>query len=754
MNGLSITAKLAAAQLRQNRKRTVFTLLGIILAAAMISAVFGFAQSGITGIGNLIRSQSDFHIAFETLTPEDAAKIAADESIESSYTENYDDGRVGLYARLNEPSGDVYTQGRDIAGKYSIPPGSYGITRNTELLAVEGYLPDVYRDTIYTMAAVLLLIIIGTSVIVVSNAFRVSAGERTMQFGMLKSVGATAKQVRQSVLYEGLFLTLIGVPVGIAAGLAGEAIVLPIANSMLSGLNTLGNIEIRFDFAISWQAILLSVAIGALTVFISALIPAYRAAKLSAIDAIRGSKDVKLKPKQVRTSKLAKKLFGCEGELAAKGIKRDRRGYRATVVSLAAGVILFLVGTTFGGALLVSSEQMYGGLDATAMASYSASESQGGDTEITIVNKEEQPGEDLTLLDPEIANKVTDRLRAYNGGTPIKMLAINENCSNDQPALLSVDGEKAFANLKNMIPLISVTLDDAFYSELCEEAGAQPGEAILINTMRYRGVYQEQTAGGVTVGVGSEWQTIQPLSPGIVGQTLNINRNFGGNLTQVPVGGVLSEMPPELKNMLEGAFALYAILPGMGGNTVAWFAMAEDAASFSEFAQSVLEEEIPTQNDGSIAVNLQTQDIMELYAAMNGLNSLVMVFVYGFIALLTLIGLTNVISTIMTNIRLRQSEFAVLMSVGMTREGLRRSLNLESMMCGIRSLIFGLPIGLILSFLLHQSLNTMIETPFALPWLPLVCCTAAVFIVTFVTMKLASSRIRKGSIVETIRSRD
>jgi putative ABC transport system permease protein len=729
MSGMSITAKLAAAQLRQNRKRTVFTLLGIILAAAMISAVFGFAQSGINGIGNLIRSHSNYHISFVSLSPENAAKIAADDAIESSYTVDFDGGQVGLYARLNQPSGDVIAQGRGIAEKYGIPSGSYSITRNTELLAVEGYLPDVFRNTIYSIAAILLLIIIGTSVIVVSNAFRVSAGERTMQFGMLKSVGATAKQIRQSVLYEGLFLTMIGVPLGIAAGLLGEAVVLPIANSMLSGLSSLGNIEIRFDFAISWQAILLSVAIGALTVFISALIPAYKAAKLSAIDAIRGSKDVKLKLKQVRTSKLTKKIFGFEGELAAKGIKRDRRGYRATVIAIASSVALFIVVTVFGEGVLRAASELYPNITATAAAGLRIS-GFGDQYAYTEEKSEDGTSEQPPEFDNDVLDSTFNKLQSYGGGTKVRMYATNYTYATYDD-IISDQVKYLYEEDYNEITIVS--LDRDTYLDIIRKAGAKDGQAVVLNYLSYRN----------NEGV----RTILRPFKFTVGN-MNIV-SFSGE-KQLNIGGEITEVPPELRLNMKGS--LYIFTQNFGANEVDFYADTPDSAGFVAFAEDSLEN--LNNSDEQNGIYTFAQDIKAQLSATRGLAELIMLFIYGFIALLTLIGLTNVISTIMTNIRLRQREFAVLMSVGMTREGLRRSLNLESLMCGTRALLFGLPIGLILSFLLYQSLNGAIEIPYALPWIPLVCCIAAVFIVTFVTMKLASSRIRKGSIVETIRARD
>ena len=79
-----------------------------------------------------------------------------------------------------------------------------------------------------------------------------------------------------------------------------------------------------------------------MTIFISTYIPARRASKVSAIDAIRQTDDIKLSGKTVKTSKLVRKVFGMEAEIGLKNVKRNRKRYLATVFSLVISIILFL----------------------------------------------------------------------------------------------------------------------------------------------------------------------------------------------------------------------------------------------------------------------------------------------------------------------------------------------------------------------------------------------------------------------------
>lgn len=149
---------------------------------------------------------------------------------------------------------------------------------------------------------------------------------------------------------------------------------------------------------------------------------------------------------------------------------------------------------------------------------------------------------------------------------------------------------------------------------------------------------------------------------------------------------------------------------------------------------------------------IEVKNNEEVPFAMRDITRLIMVFIYGFITMLTLIGLTNVISTISTNVRSRGREFAALRSVGMTPAGLRRMLNLESILCSAKSLIIGVPLGILGSYLLYRAFSSPVELDYAIPWLPIVQCTLGVIAITWFTMRYSMSQLRHDNIVETIRS--
>ena len=132
--------------------------------------------------------------------------------------------------------------------------------------------------------------------------------------------------------------------------------------------------------------------------------------------------------------------------------------------------------------------------------------------------------------------------------------------------------------------------------------------------------------------------------------------------------------------------------------------------------------------------------------------SIVNVFAYGFIILISLIALANVFNTISTNIMLRRREFAMLRSIGLSQKGFSKMMNYECLIYGVRSLIFGLPAAVLMTYLIWKVTAQAFETGFYLPWKGVVIAVSSVFIVVFATMLYATSRIRNDNTIDALRN--
>ena len=741
---MNIVYRLTLRQLRLNRGRTIMTILGIVLSIAMVCCVAGFVFSlRDLGIESVKQRVGDWHVAYINVSAETASSIAEEELFSSYYvTEGDTEGQSNIYLRLENPGRDIIDLAGGIAEKYGVE--TWG--GNTELLAFEGIIPyDNIMVTFLIIATIAIAVIVAGSVIVIANAFFISSSERVRQFGILKSAGATSSQLRFSILFEALVLMLIAAPLGILLGFAIQAAVLWTTNSLLAEVFALNihDATLAFRVVFSPMIILVSVAIALLTVLISAWLPARRAARTSPIDAIRQTKDIRVKPGSTKSSRLTKALFGFEGTLAARSLKRSRGKYRSTVVSLSMSIILFVSMSSIIWVLNKSVDMQYGGYDFDVLI-----DARGDLDTLGRIEKE------LSVL-PDAEVQTTKRI---NLQTTAPDGFLSESVSRDMAREIAEGNE--FGILLFSVP-------DKEFSRLLPITGSSVS-AILVNTATYTHNNRKVELSPFNCEVG----TVLPLKvkssleeqhdPDTVNPSEGI-REESLELGSISIGKVINEIPEGLS---EGQFmssslnAASLLVPEsffreffsaheneLLPRTGAWFtATTLYPDTFSEEARTVLG---PFIEDD--AAQVFVTNISQMTRFNQNISMLFMLFGYGFITMLSLIAITSVVATISTNMALRRQEFAMLYSVGMTPRGMDRMLNLESLLYGLKSLAIGLPISLILSFVIFKAMENTFAFAYQPPLVPMLICVVAVLLLTFGTMRYSKGKLRRTSIVEAIR---
>ena len=221
----------------------------------------------------------------------------------------------------------------------------YKIKINKELLAYQGAsLDDDTLRTIYGLGAFIMGIVLVSSVFVIRNGFAISITERLKQYGMLSSIGATKKQIKKSVYFEGFILGIIGIPLGILSGIFAIYILVNVVNYILKDYVSSGTL---LTYGISWTAIVVSIIVSVVTIWLSCRRSAKKASKITPIEAIRSSEDVKLKAKKIKCPKIITKIFKTGGEIAYKNLKRSKKKYRTTVISIIVSVVIFIAISSF-----------------------------------------------------------------------------------------------------------------------------------------------------------------------------------------------------------------------------------------------------------------------------------------------------------------------------------------------------------------------------------------------------------------------
>ena len=681
---MNLTSKLAKSQLKINRFRTMWTLIGIVLSVAMLTAVYGFALGGRDLIVNM---------SIETLA------IGAAE-----YTDD----------------------GYQVAGEF-----------------VESYLYQSARFTriFVSIAAILSVVIVGISVVIVSNAFRISATERLRQFGILKSVGATRRQIRQTVIYESVYLALIGIPIGIGLGLLVQMIGIQIVNHFLVLTPFAAGTTETLHFTLSWEILIAAVLISFVMAILAAWLPARKAARVTAIDAIRGAGEVKVKAKHLRRGRIVGKVFGYEGTLAAKSLRRNRRNIRATVLALAISIVLFISAAGLGHTVNRTAHIVFGATTNHIIVGGFAADWRERDT----------------FLESETANEITQRLLDFGEVDLIAVGSDNGTFRADvprtmmTPAMLDFLYEFWFAEQGADYHTVGVTLvtaDPETYAELARQADVPDGSNILLNhfTMQFTQFDED----GAT---GTRWLDFVPYRFSPLTIELTDREDYSHPLE---LHGVLNlgSLPNEVWDAAGGGSGISILVPDLAVQTYSWFATPTyDTDGFTTYFDAVLHEKIdaPVLAPGESGVRLSVWNLLQEADMIVSTGRLVMVFVYGFVSLLIIIGLTNIISTVSTNIYARFREFAMLKSVGMDRRGLRRILNLESVLCSAKAVVIGLPIGILASWLIHGTMADTVMFAFEVPWIAVAQCVIGVFVITWVVTMVSARKLRRQNVVEALR---
>ena len=639
---------------------------------------------------------------------------------------------------------------------------------NSDLLMYSGtFAVNAFTTMLYSLAAIVIGLIMFGSISLIYNAFSISVSERTKQFGLLSSIGATKKQLKRMVFFEALSVSAIGIPIGVIAGIGGIGVTLMLLGDKFKSMG----FGVDMKLSVSPAAIIIAVVVALITVLISAWIPSKRATKVSAVEAIRQNMDVK-NTKPVKTSKLTYKLFGLSGMLANKHYKRNKKKYRTTVLSLFMSIVLFVSASAFTDYLMETVGVGFGsvGYDLTMNASgnefdkitpeellnrmKAAKSVTGGaysqeryvnaeistkyltNEGIEFLDKNQGQSEDKSSRDAHsyitFVDDATFRALLKENGLNEKKYMDPEN-----PLAIAVDGATMFNLYTQKYETTNFFKDDEFSLVIQKEKdipGYYCSGEITDETGKTVVRYTKDPESNVE---GKEY-ILYTLEEGYLYTTLNI-------------GDVIYEKPFFVRDS-SGMRFIYPISLAEQvfedfdaiNNSYYYMLTSDNHAESYTAVQSIL------SDNGFNAKNLQ--NIAEMEESERNIVTIIRVFSYGFIVLISLIAAANVFNTISTNISLRRREFAMLKSVGMAQKDVNKMMNFECLLYGSRALLYGLPVSCGVTYLIYLAIMEGYEASFHLPWTAIGIAVLSVFLVVFITMMYSMSKIRKDNPIDALKN--
>ncbi|WP_273485148.1 ABC transporter permease [Desulforamulus ruminis] len=598
---------------------------------------------------------------------------------------------------------------------------SHTYVLNDDVLRFMGLSEDkVFNAPLYSIGGILVALIMLGSVFLIYNSFNISLNERIHQFGILMSVGATEKQLRNSVLFEGLCIGVIGIPIGILIGIPSIRLVLSLVAENFA--NVLYN-NVPLTLKVSVPALVAAAVISMITILISAYIPAKKAAGTPVMECIRQTNEVKAEAKAIKTSNLTSRLYGLEGTLALKNFKRNKRRYRSIILSLTLSVVLFVSSSAFGTYLDQLTEQS----------------SVEVDGDILLYTRDMTESEFSQLY---------NTLKTADGVTQSTDQAVSTyTCEVNTSDLTSdfLDSFQKSAGFDASSKTVKLSLDvqfieDNIYQNFIESIGLSTAEytgkdAKMVVVGKYNGGLDIFTERSMDFTIGTESGK----------QTKTIHTTFADTYPLDP--------PPAERSEVKG-YVLMVVAPHqMKPQFDALNAPTKLGLTFwsDNPAQSTVKMQAMIEGLG-ITSDYTLYNVHAILEQNRNILFIVNLFTVVFIAMISLIAVANVFNTISTNIKLRRRELVMLRSVGMSDRDFNKMIRFECALYGARTMLWGLPLSGILSLLIYQGMVVGGgDMKFIFPWDSIAISMLGVFLVVFITTLYAIRKIKRENIIDALR---
>lgn len=641
------------------------------------------------------------------------------------------DGKYNVYTQVNEKK-DIKKYVSEVKGNLSLSKSekdNLNVEYNSYLLTLEGRgLNDVTNDALIEIVAFVIFIIVICTILVIYNIFQISVIERIKQFGILRSMGATPKQIRRVVFKEAAVLSLVSIPIGLVSGIFAMKILFIVITKILGDM-----IEIEFITVVSPKVLVISSLVALVTVYISSIKPALTASKISPLEAIRNNLGKKKgKIRRVKSNLLVKKVFKVEGEIAYKNIKINRKRFVVTISSMVISIVLFIV---FGS--MMSFGEEFSKFKEFSYQDYSLSKQ--------------------ATRNKGFSNKDYEKVKSIKGVNKVHRLFIDQNYSTEIPKekvneiyikSLHEDLPNENKKAKNIKVATEFRGFDSEQLKLCKEKLIS-GEINEESMNKERGVLIVQNS--VVYDEKAKKTSMINISNLKVGDEIKIGENKGENSNinnKVKVVGILKESPIG-KFVPNGAMYVIAtenLFKEIGkDNSFHYMDIILDKNADRESVTKSLKEF--TKEDKRISL----ADTKEMLEGMRRTNLTMKIFLYGFVSVIALISSLNIVNTISTNLMLRKREIAALEAIGMTGKQVKKMVYLEGVLYGIISAIIGALIGSGLSYYLGKMIGNVRGFQWTIPWNFIIVAIVGCMLIALISSYFPLRRIKNESLIDNIR---
>ena len=610
---------------------------------------------------------------------------------------------------------------------------------------------EEFSTDLIKIVGIILCIIVIISVILIYTTFSITYNERTKEIGILESIGMNRKQIKNMLIKENSILATIGIVIGELLGIGFMYFIIKIINILIRnqikspiGSKILIDPNIEIYLVITVGIILLTAVVIYIIVLLSSMLQMKKINKIYPINAINNNINNE-KIQKVKKLRFIEKLFKQEGIIAARNIKRNKTKYRAITASISITIILFLV--------ISEMTNIIGG--------YIGNINNYKEYEIILANHSNDTSK-------EIIN-ILEGTGIMDNYLKISRTIVNSSTINNNII------EPLSENKTNYSQIQVVTLEGQEYEKFLnnlEIKKLEKGKCILVDTVEVKNTGRVRTTNFV-VGDNIILENIKNNEENL---ETSIEEQEMLNETQEIIGNIVKEDTKENEKIeekrLEYELEIAAISQQDWGNITELntsiyspIILIVSEETFAELSKKLsfindyiyIDTSKPEEID-NIVNNIKETGIalisMNLYKENESyINRALMIRVlaYSFIIVVIMISTVNIFNIIYSNFILRIREFAILKSLGMSDKKIKKMLNLEGVFYGLKAILIGIIIGVIILYLIYLSTRESILETFKIPLIRIAIVIIVIYIIIFLAIYKGKKKIDINNIIEKVK---
>lgn len=615
-----------------------------------------------------------------------------------------------LYIKDKDVSNNIFTHAKEINKKIE----KEHILFNSSYLAIQNIFEKDSQSAfinVYKMVAAIIIIIMFISYFIIYQAFHLSTYDRIQYLGMLSSIGATSKQKKRSVYFEGLLLSIIAIPLGIFVSFVG----LSIAFLLINQMPFLKSMNLSIHTHISLEYLFMIIILSLLTIMLSLYLPARKISKISVIDALNKSDEIKVKSKKLKQGRLVKRFLNIQQQLAIKNYKRQGKRSQIIVFSLVVSMIAFVSIYSFGNRIVSQFDEQMN------LKKY--------DVEVQFSYETEE------LMRQYLKNN--SKIDQYTIYSEFPIYAkLDQSYINFDIKRTNVSPELYDGYSEIEIKAV----DQQTYQKICQDnnISVQKNQGLLFDSPIY--YFENENNEKDNYSINKFKKMDQHFIQSMHYQDIDSeDKEIKENIVLFDSLEIIQKDTYDFDN----ESSIVIIVP------------EEKMSNIIHKSDIIKFCDIKTQQHEEVAsefeiLDMYVYDYTGHHEQQLQFSFAVSIFVYGFVCIMIFFSLLNIMNMMSASIEKRRKEFGMMLSVGMSPRYIQKMIFYESLIYGIKTFLYGIPLSLFVEWILYKQIEIG-NSVFVPSWITYMISFIVIIFVMLFTFRIGMQRLKKQNIIETLK---